>query len=121
MVSLDHSRTRLVYGRRVVQVRLRELARDDVCHLHLHAAMRGETARQSPTTRMAHLSRVVVGDGAVDVMRHVRRADLVVQVIEDRSVRAIDGEEGAAHVRELVVSKMRNVHTAGENTSGRAR
>ena len=32
---------------------------------------------------MAHLSRVVVGDGAVDVMRHVRRADPVVKPVED--------------------------------------
>ena len=95
MVSLDHSRTRLVYGRRVVQVRLRELARDDVCHLHLHAAMRGETARQSPTTRMAHLSRVVVGDGAVDVMRHVRRADPVVKPVED----LMTSETGSPSIR----------------------
>ena len=32
---------------------------------------------------MAHLSRVVVGDGAVDVMRHVRRADPVMKPVED--------------------------------------
>ena len=38
--SITHARARLMYGRRVVQVRLGELARDDVGHLYVHVVLR---------------------------------------------------------------------------------
>mmetsp|Transcript_9149 Transcript_9149/g.30416 ORF Transcript_9149/g.30416 Transcript_9149/m.30416 type:complete len:354 (-) Transcript_9149:371-1432(-) len=59
---------------------------------------------------VGRLARVVVRDGAVDVVRHVRRPDLVVQPVEDAAVRPVDGEECAAHVRELVVGEVGHVH-----------
>mmetsp|Transcript_60253 Transcript_60253/g.144812 ORF Transcript_60253/g.144812 Transcript_60253/m.144812 type:complete len:273 (-) Transcript_60253:341-1159(-) len=42
-------------------------------------------------------------------MGHVRRADFVVQPVEDRAVRPVDGEESAAHVGELVVGQVGHV------------
>ena len=52
------------------------------------------------------LARVVVRDRAVDVVRHVRRTNLVVEPVEDGPVRPVDGEEGATHVGELVVGQV---------------
>ena len=41
---------------------------------------------------------VVVRDGAVDVVRDVRRANLVVEPVEDRAVRPVDRQKGACQM-----------------------
>mmetsp|Transcript_23092 Transcript_23092/g.60791 ORF Transcript_23092/g.60791 Transcript_23092/m.60791 type:complete len:222 (-) Transcript_23092:694-1359(-) len=60
--------------------------------------------------RVGRLAGVIVRDRAVDVVGHVRRADLVVEPVEDGSVRPVHSEEGTAHVAELLVAQVGNVN-----------
>ena len=68
-----------MYGRGLAQVHLRKRLRN----------------------RVGRVLSVVVWDGAVDVMGDVRRADLVVQPVDQLGVGPIDCEESATHVAEL--------------------
>ena len=58
---------------------------------------------------LRRLTRVVVRNRAIDVMRDVRRSNLVMEPIEHAAVRSVNGEEGAAHVAELVVVQVGHI------------
>ena len=59
--------------------------------------------------RVGGLARVIVRDRAVNVMSDVRCSDTVVQPVDERRVRPVDGKEGPAHIREVVVMQMGHV------------